>query len=162
MEKILKRLRGYSGDTVCVKMGVAEFAPCLLVVVDGCFSLPADAARWLKQLPKRFLVEKNEYKKRNLRSAPECTWQSSWDVEKRRKKLQRDRKYRRDRKKEGGDAGLASVDWRGTSVKPGGITTKTSGCCFQSKTTCSWPRHWENNWSWSPVRLSTAPVYRMG
>ena len=40
-------------------MGVAVFAPCLLlvVVVDGCFSLPADAARRLEQLPKRSVVE---------------------------------------------------------------------------------------------------------
>lgn len=57
IEKTLKRLRGDSSDTVGVKMGVAVFAPCLLVVVDGCFSLPVDAARRLKQQPKRFVVE---------------------------------------------------------------------------------------------------------
>lgn len=57
IEKTLRRLRGYSSDTVGVKMGVAVLAPCLLVVVDGCFSLPVDAARRLEQLPKRFVVE---------------------------------------------------------------------------------------------------------
>lgn len=53
-------------------MGVAVFAPCLLVVVDGCFSLPADAARRLKQLTKCFLVEeKHEYKNREIRYTPD-------------------------------------------------------------------------------------------
>lgn len=45
-------------------MGVAVFAPCLLVVVDGCFS-PSDAARRLRQLTKCFPVEEknnDEYK----------------------------------------------------------------------------------------------------
>lgn len=34
----LKLVRGHRGDTAGVKMGVAVFSPCLLVVVDGCFS----------------------------------------------------------------------------------------------------------------------------
>lgn len=37
-KNVLKRLRGHRGDTAGVKMGVAVFSPCLLVVVDGCFS----------------------------------------------------------------------------------------------------------------------------
>lgn len=48
-----------------VKMGVAVFAPCLLVVVDGCFSPPADAAR--SSLPKRLLLEEKRVEKERKR-----------------------------------------------------------------------------------------------
>lgn len=50
-------------------MGVAVFAPCLPVVVDGCFSLPVDAARRLEQLPKRLLDEGKMSVKQGRRAA---------------------------------------------------------------------------------------------
>lgn len=87
-------------------MGVAVFAPCLLfVVADGCFSLPADAARRLKQLPKkkkkkqpRCLVEEEMSIKRGKgASRARCEFvrcrKTTEKIE------QKDRKYRRDRKK---------------------------------------------------------------
>lgn len=57
---------GHRSGTAGVKMGVAGFAACLLAVVDGCFSLAADAARrWMQLANKKkcYLSEsKNEYK----------------------------------------------------------------------------------------------------
>lgn len=112
-------------------MGVAVFAPCLLVVVDGCFSLPADAARRLKLLPKRFVVEGKGVEKED---GALCTWRSSRGVGKRQKNnggIENTEGIERR-----GRWCWASLGWhdrRGTSVKQAGINSTTSGCWFHNK-----------------------------
>lgn len=65
---LIKRLHNSRTGTAGVKMGVAVFAPCLLVVVDGCFSLPANAARRLEQANKMFYCQRrNDTRKKGPR-----------------------------------------------------------------------------------------------
>lgn len=60
-KNLIKRLHSSRTGTAGVKMGVAVFAPCLLAVVDGCFSLPANAARRLEQANKMLYGQRRNY-----------------------------------------------------------------------------------------------------
>lgn len=90
---------GHRSGTAGVKMGVAVFAACLLVVVDGCFSLAADAAqRWMQLANKKNAICSRV--KMSIKSnASLCTSVGKWGFGKRRKNNKRTEKYRRDRKK---------------------------------------------------------------